>query len=318
MAGRMSAPADLSATSQPASNRKALLVLCFAIVYLVWGSSYLATAVGVRHLPPLLFAGVRFLAGGFLLALLALLLGRSLRIDRREFKTLCIVALGAVVISNGLNSWAMQRVPSNQAALLNATAALWIAIFATRGRRAHKITRLTLCGLLLGFCGAALVVWPRGSNWSGSNMPEQFGILFAMVAWAAATIYLRNAIIKLDILSFTAWQMLLGGAALLVVGLAFGEGARWQLSRDGLLALGYLTIMSSCLAYTAFAYLTVNAPPGLLGTNSYVNPAVAAVLGWVFLDEHLTLAQFIGMAVMLAGVALVGWPRRATPDKPPD
>jgi drug/metabolite transporter (DMT)-like permease len=318
MAGRMSAPADLSTTSHAASNRKALLVLCFAIVYLVWGSSYLATAVGVRNLPPLLFGGVRFLAGGFLLAMLALLLGRSLRIDRQEFKTLCVVALGAVVISNGLNSWAMQRVPSNQAALLNATAALWIAIFATRGRRAHPLTRLTLGGLLLGFCGAALVVWPRGSDWSGSHMLEQFGILFGMVAWAAATIYLRNAIMKLDILSFTAWQMLLGGVVLCAIGLAVGEGERWQLSQDGLLALGYLTIMSSCFAYTAFAYLTVHASPGMLGTNSYVNPSVAAVLGWVFLDERLSLPQFIGMAVMLAGVALVGWPRRAPPAKPPD
>jgi drug/metabolite transporter (DMT)-like permease len=318
MVGRMSAPANLSTSSHPARNRKAMLVLCFAVVYLVWGSSYLATAVGVRNLPPLLFGGVRFFVGGTLLALLALALGRPLRIDRQELKTLCIVALGAVVISNGLNTWAMQRVPSNQAALLNATAALWIAIFATRGRRAHRITKITMAGLLLGFCGAALVVWPHGGTWVGSNMLEQFGILFGMVGWAAATVYLRNAITKLDVLSFTAWQMLIGGIGLCTLGFAFGEGARWQLSRDGLWALGYLTIMSSCIAYTAFAYLAVNASPGMLGTNSYVNPAVAAVLGWLFLDEHLSLTQFVGMAVMLAGVALVGWPRPAPAPKPPE
>lgn len=313
----MSAPADLTSSPPAASNRKAMLVLCFAIVYLVWGSSYLATAVGVRNLPPLLFGGVRFVTGGILLALLALALGRSLRVDRRDFKTLCIVALGAVVISNGLNSWALQRVPSNQAALLNATAALWIAIFATRGRRAHPLTATSVAGLLLGFCGAALVIWPRGGSWSGNHLPQQFGILFGMLGWAVAIVYLRNAVTKLDVLGFTALQMLLGGIGMCVIGLALGEAARWEMSREGLWALAYMTIMSSCVAYTAYAYLTVNTTPAMLGTHSYVNPAIAAVLGWAFLDEHLGIAQIVGMAVMLAGVALVGWPRRAPASEPP-
>jgi drug/metabolite transporter (DMT)-like permease len=291
-------------------------VLCFAIVYLVWGSSYLATAVGVKHLPPLLFGGIRFVIGGLLLTTLAWLLGRSLRIDRQEFKNLAVVALGSVVVSNGFNVWGMQWVASNQSALLNATSAFWIAILATRGRRAHPLTKTTTAGLLLGFCGAALIIWPRGGSWSGNHLPQQLAILFGVFGWAVATVYMRNAVTKLDVLSFTGLQMLLGGLVLTALGFAFGEGPRWHLSREGLWSIGYLTIMSSCVAYTAYAYLTKHTTPSLVGTYGYVNPAIAAVLGWAFLDEHLGPTQLVGMAIMLAGVALVSWPRREPQPEP--
>ncbi len=316
MAGRMSAPADSTASATLASRRKGMLLLCFAIVYLVWGSSYLATAVGVRHLPPFLFGGIRFVIGGLLLTALAFLLGRSLRIDRQELKNLAIVALGSVVVSNGFNVWAMQWVASNQSALLNATSAFWIALLATRGRRAHPLTKLTSAGLALGFCGAALIIWPRGGSWSGNHLPQQFAILLGVFGWAVATVYMRNAVTKLDVLSFTGLQMLLGGLVLTALGLAVGEGPRWQLSREGLWSIGYLTIMSSCVAYTAYAYLTKHTTPSLVGTYGYVNPAIAAVLGWAFLDEHLGATQIIGMAIMLAGVALVSWPRREPQPEP--
>jgi drug/metabolite transporter (DMT)-like permease len=301
------------ATSPP--NRRAMLALCFSIVYLVWGSSYLATSIGVRNLPPLLFGGLRFVAGGALLLVLALLLGRRFVLDRNELKHLLIVGCTAVLISNGLNAWAMQWVASNQSALLNATAAFWIALFATRGRRAHKLRKLTMTGLAIGFIGAVLIVWPRG-NWSANYLPQQFAILAGVVGWSAGTVYMRNVETKLDVLSFTAMQMLFGGIMLVTLGLVLGEGARWHFDRQGLLAMVYLTVMSSCIAYTAYAYLTKHTTPAMVGTYGYVNPAIAAVLGWTFLDETLSAAQLIGMATMLVGVALVSWPRRDPQPEP--
>jgi drug/metabolite transporter (DMT)-like permease len=299
-----------------ANDRRAKLLLCFAIVYLVWGSSYLATAIGVRHLPPLLFGGIRFAIGGLLLTLLAVSLGRRIVVDRAELKNLTVVAIGAVLMSNGLSAWAMQWVASNQAALLNATSALWIAVLATRGRRAHSLTPLTAAGLVIGFLGAALIIWPRGA-WSASHMPQQFAILGGVFGWAVATVYMRNAVTKLDVLTFTGLQMFLGGLMLIGCGLAFGEAARWQFSRDGLVAMAYLTLMSSCVAYTAYGYLTKHTTPALVGTYGYVNPAIAAVLGWAFLQERLGVTQLVGMAVMLGGVALVSWPRKESQPEPP-
>jgi drug/metabolite transporter (DMT)-like permease len=203
----------------------------------------------------------------------------------------------------------MQYVASNQTAILNASAALWIALFATQGRRAHALDRRTLIGLVIGFGGAALIVWPRG-NLDTSHFGMQLLILAAVFVWSATTVYIRNVHSKLDLLSFSSLQMLLGGVMMTSAGLAMGEASEWTWSRPGMIAMAYLTVASSCLAYTAFSWLAKNTTPAMVGTYSYVNPAIAAVLGWWFLNEHLGANQLTGMAVMFVGVALVSWPQR--------
>lgn len=260
-------------------------------------------------MPPILFGGIRFICAGLLLGLTALALGRKFELDATEWRHLFIVALGSVLIPNSFTNWAMQTVASNQTAILNASAALWIALFATRGRRAHALDRRTLLGLIIGFAGAALIVWPRGGV-VASDFGMQLLILVAVFVWSATTVYIRNVHSKLDLLSFSALQMLLGGLMMTGVGLSLGEAAQWTWSRPGLIAMAYLTIASSCLAYTAFSWLARNTTPAMVGTYSYVNPAIAALLGWWFLNEHLGANQLTGMAVMFAGVALVSWPQK--------
>ena len=291
-----------------APSRRAKLIVCFATVYLVWGSTYLVASIGVHALPPILFGGIRFICAGILLGLTALALGRKFDLDATEWRQLFIVAVGSVLIPNAFTNWAMQTVASNQTAILNASAALWIALFATRGRRAHALDRRTLIGLVIGFAGAALIVWPKGGV-VAADFGMQLLILIAVFVWSATTVYIRNVHSKLDLLSFSAVQMLLGGVMMTGVGLALGEAAEWTWSKPGLLAMAYLTIASSCLAYTAFSWLARNTTPAMVGTYSYVNPAIAALLGWWFLDEHLGANQLTGMAVMFAGVALVSWPQ---------
>jgi drug/metabolite transporter (DMT)-like permease len=289
--------------------RRAKLVLAFAIVYLVWGSTYLVASIGVHALPPILFGGIRFICAGILLGLTAMALGRKFDLDATEWRHLFIVAVGSVLIPNSFTNYAMQSVASNQTAILNASAALWIALFATRGRRAHALDRRTLVGLIIGFAGAALIVWPRGGV-VASDFGLQLLILVAVFVWSYTTVYIRNAHSKLDLLSFSAIQMLLGGVMMTGAGLAMGEAAQWTWSKPGIIAMAYLTIASSCLAYTAFSWLARNTTPAMVGTYSYVNPAIAAVLGWWFLDEHLGANQLTGMAIMFAGVALVSWPQK--------
>ena len=289
-------------------SHRAKLIVCFATVYVVWGSTYLVASIGVHALPPILFGGIRFICAGILLGLTALALGRKFELDATEWRHLFIVAVGSVLIPNACTNWAMQYVASNQTAILNASAALWIALFATRGRRAHALDRRTLTGLVIGFAGAALIVWPRG-NLTASHFGMQLLILLAVFVWSATTVYIRNVHSKLDVLSFSAIQMLLGGVMMTSAGLAMGEAAQWTWSKPGLIAMAYLTIASSCLAYTAFAWLAKNTTPAMVGTYSYVNPAIAAILGWWFLDEQLGANQLTGMAIMFAGVALVNWPQ---------
>jgi len=290
-------------------SHRAKLIVCFAIVYLVWGSTYLVASIGVHALPPILFGGIRFICAGVLLGLTALALGRKFDLDATEWRHLVIVAIGSVLVPNACTNWAMQYVASNQTAILNASAALWIALFATRGRRAHALDRRTLIGLVIGFAGAALIVWPRESL-ATSHFGMQLLILLAVFVWSATTVYIRNVHSKLDLLSFSAIQMLIGGLMMTAVGLAMGEASEWTWSKPGLIAMAYLTIASSCLAYTAFAWLAKNTTPAMVGTYSYVNPAIAAILGWWFLEEHLGANQLTGMAIMFAGVALVNWPQK--------
>jgi drug/metabolite transporter (DMT)-like permease len=291
------------------SSRRTKLIVCFATVYLVWGSTYLVASIGVHALPPILFGGIRFICAGILLGITALAMGRRFELDAAEWRHLIIVAAGSVLIPNGLTNWALQTVASNQTAILNTSAALWIALFATRGRRAHALDRRTLTGLVIGFAGAALIVWPRGGMVPGA-VGMQLLILVAVFVWSASTVYIRNVHSRLDLLSFSALQMLLGGLMMTGVGLALGEADAWTWSKPGLIAMAYLIVASSCLAYTAFSWLARNTTPAMVGTYSYVNPAIAAVLGWWFLDEHLGANQLTGMAIMFAGVALVSWPQK--------
>jgi drug/metabolite transporter (DMT)-like permease len=286
------------------------VIVCSAIVYLVWGSSYLATSIGVHNLPPRLFSGIRFTLGGLLLLALARLLGRRPTLDASELRHTLIVSCCTIVVSNGLNNWAMQWVPSNQTALLNASSALWIAGFGTLGRRAHALSVRVAAGLALGFAGVALVLdpFPSMSGRHAALLVPQLGILAGCIGWSLGTIYFRNVGTRLDLLSFTALQMLFGGIALVLLGVGFGEPARWTWSVRGLAAMGYLTIASSCITYLAYGWLARNVSPAQTGTFGYVNPAIAAVLGWLVLDERLTSGQLLGMAVVLGSVVLVSWP----------
>ena len=146
-------------------SRRAKLVLCLAIVYLVWGGSYLVTSIGVHTLPPFLMGALRFTFSGLALFGIARLLGEGRApLTPTEWRHLAIVGFFTVLVSNGLNVWSLQWLPSNQAALLNVSSAFWITIFGTLGRRGHPITALVALGLAIGAAGVALILWPASSG----------------------------------------------------------------------------------------------------------------------------------------------------------
>ena len=315
-------------------SHRAKLVLCLAIVYLVWGGSYLVTSIGVQSLPPFLLGAVRFTFSGLALFGIARLLGEGRApLTPTEWRHLAIVGFFTVLVSNGFNAWSLQWLPSNQAALLNVSSAFWITIFGTLGRRGHPITALVATGLAIGALGVALILWPGGGEMAapgaaalvgaavkpyplGSSLVPQLGILLGCFGWALGTAYLRNVQTGLDLLSFTGLQMFVGGLMLFLPAALAGEFAAWHWSLPGVAALLYLMVFNSLIAYTAYAWLSKHATPGQVGTYGLVNPAVATLLGWLVLDEHLSGAQWIGTFVILAGVLLVNWPRTRIPPEP--
>lgn len=295
-----------------ASARSLQLVAAFATVYLVWGSTYLAIRVGVTDLPPVLFAGARFLLAAPLMLAYAWWRGARLPTSWHDWKIIGLTALMMLVGANGLVTWAEKWVESNQTALIVATSALWMAWFGTWGERGERFSALTLAGLLLGFGGVALLV---GAGVGGQLAPwyAYAALLFSPVLWAGGSVLSRRNPLGCSPLMAAALQMLITGVVMTALGFALGDAQRWRLTTPSLSALVYLALFGSCLAYGAYFWLVHEVTPAQLGTYAYVNPAIAVLLGWWLLDEHMQRPQILGTLVVLAGVALVTVAARRKP-----
>ncbi len=285
------------------------VVVAFAIVYLIWGSTYLAIRIGVQELPAVLFAGLRFLVAGPLMLAYAFWRGARLPTSRRDWTVIAITALMMLVGANGLVTWSEQWVESNQAALIVATSALWMAWFGTWGGRGERLGRWTVVGLMLGFGGVVVLVG-AGLQARAAPFGAYLALLVSPVLWAAGSIYSRRYPVGCAPIMTAALQMVITGLVMTSLGLALGDASRWHWSASDIAALLYLAVLGSCLAYGAYFWLVHQVTPAQLGTYAYVNPAVAVLLGWLILDEHLLRSQVMGTAVILLGVVLVTWASR--------
>jgi drug/metabolite transporter (DMT)-like permease len=285
------------------------VIAAFASVYVVWGSTYLAIRIGVATLPPALFAGARFLLAGLLLAAYARFAGQSFPNSRSEWKTIAVAAVFLLVGANGLVVWGEQWVPSNQAALIAATVALWLAGLGTLGPQGESFSRRRMAGLLTGFAGVAVLMWPA-DGFVLTHFSAQLAILLAGLSWAAGSIYMKRRKPSTPALMAAAMQSLTAGALLGMIGLADGEATRWAWNIEAMAALAYLIVFGSCLAYAAYVWLLHEVSPTALGTYAYVNPVVAVALGNWLLSESLSSTQMAGMLVVLLGVLLASLPAR--------
>ena len=280
------------------------LVLAFLIVYVVWGSTYLAIRIGVADLPPALLAGARNTLAGTLLMLIAWHRTGMAPWRSPGWRVAVPVGLAMIAVANGFTTWGERWVPSNQAALISVCSALWTAWFGSFGLHGHPLTRRALTGLAIGFLGAVLLLIP-GHGFSFEHLGAQFLILIATVAWAGGAMWGRHMRSTTPPLMLASMQMLVGGLTLLAVGFGTGEAAQWQWTAKGVGAVLYLALFGSCLAYTSYIWLVRHVTPDKLSTIAYVNPLVAVTLGWLVLGETLNRAQWAGMVVLLAGVVLI-------------
>ncbi len=276
------------------------------VVYIVWGSTYLAIRVMVETVPPLLGAGARFgFAGLVMVAVVAARRGPGvIRLSPAEWRGALLV--GTLLCgANGIVTVAEQEVPSAIAALLIATIPLWVVCL--RRATGDRTTRAGLGAVLVGFGGVALLMLP-GEQTAGASLLALLACVGAAFMWASGSFLAPRSTLPADSIASTGMQLLLGGSACLLAGAAVGETGDVDVaafSTDSILAFAYLVIFGSWLAFTAYAWLLQHAPLSKVATYAYVNPVVAIVLGSLILDEVITGMTLAGAAIIVASVALI-------------
>ena len=271
-----------------------------ATLYVVWGSTYLGIMLAIRTMPPFLMSSVRFLlAGGFLFVL-----SPRRRASLRAWAAALVVGGALLTVGNGGISWAEQRVDSGTAALLVATMPLWLALF-DRLVFGRRLSAAGWTGLLVGLGGVALLVSPGGG---GTDLVGALTCVGCAMSWAAGTLYARRAPLPSQPGLASGMEMLAGGVLLGIAGLAAGEGSQVHLSQvsvESLLAVAYLVVVGSIVAFSCFQWLLHNAPISTVSTYAYVNPVVAVLLGAAFLGEPLTMRTLVAGAAIVASVVLI-------------
>ncbi len=294
------------------------LVVAFATIYLVWGSTYLGIRIAVETLPPFLMAGARFiLAGALLMGWLAAT--RGWRTTARQWRDNAVIGSFLLLGGNGLICWAEQVVPSGLTALLIGSQPLMMVLTEWAWRDGRRPRPATWAGLLLGFGGVAWLAAPwQDPATGGLNRAGVAAILAGCVCWAIGSIYGRHVRAPAEPLAAAAMQMLSGGGALLLTGLVRGELAGLSPAafspRSGL-AFAYLVAVGSLVGFSTFVWLMKHSTPARVSTYAYVNPLVAVLLGWLILGEPVTGRVMVAAAVIVASVAIIT-SRRGRPAAP--
>lgn len=284
-------------------------------VYIVWGSTYLAIRITVETLPPFLAGGVRFLIAGALMWLfLRVKKGReAMHVSRRQAFSAAVVGALLLMGGNGLVMVAEQDVPSGLASLIIASTPLWVILY--RYLAKERIAAGTLVGVAVGFVGVAVLVVP-GDRPGGASLTGIFLLVIAAASWANGSFLSSRLEMPGDPAVSTAIQMLLGGGFLTLGGLLRGELSGLDtdaFSTASVLALLYLIVMGSLVAFTAYVWVLQHAPVSKVATYAYVNPVIAIFLGWIVLSEEVTPIILLGAAIIVASVASIVRKESATP-----
>jgi drug/metabolite transporter (DMT)-like permease len=285
-----------------------LVVVAFAAVYLVWGSTYLAIRIGLESFPPLILAGLRHLTAGLILYPF-FRGGLGSRPTASNWRTAVVVGFLLLFVGNGGVSWAEQVVPSGVTALLVATVSLWLVIVDWLRPGGMKPVPKVILGLFTGFAGLAILVGP--AQFGGSGRVDLRGaaiLVLASFAWACGSLYAKHGGMPRSPMLGVAMQSLAGGVILLLAALLAGEFRGFHVAAVSLrswFALAYLIVFGSGIGFSAYIYILHRSTPARVGTYAFVNPVVALFLGWLVAGEALSLRTVLAAAVILTAVILV-------------
>jgi drug/metabolite transporter (DMT)-like permease len=287
-------------------RRRLLPWISLLVVWVVWGSTYLAMRVVVREMPPLAGAGTRFLCAGTLMGLVALVVDRGTGWPgRRQWLDYALIGVLLLSVGNSLVMWAERTVPSGIAALIVATVPLWLLLLDGLRPGGEPWTARVWIGTAVGLVGVALVARPAGEV-SASHWLAIVALQVACLSWTVGSLYAQQVPKRLPLASAAAIEMLAGAVVALAASCLFGED--WsRMAAASTHAWGgvfYLVLFGSLVGFTAFAYCLNELPATTVGTYAYVNPVVAVALGWLVLAEPLTPGLLAGGLLIVVSVAL--------------
>jgi len=296
------------------SSRRILPYLALAVVWVVWGSTYLAMRVVVGEMPPLAAAGVRFAGAGLVMALVARIVDRDReRPGRRQVVDYAFIGVLLLAVGNGLVMWAERTITSGIAALIVATVSVWFVLLDGLRPGGQPWTVRVWLGTIIGLAGVALVARPEGGVAAGHWLAV-LALQAACLAWTVGSLYAQSVRKRLPLASAAAIEMLAAAAVLLLASPLFGEDVSSLASASprAWAGVAYLTVFGSLVGFTAFAYCLNELPASTVSTYAYVNPVVAVALGALVLGEPLTPGLLTGGALILVAVILTTLRRSRT------
>jgi drug/metabolite transporter (DMT)-like permease len=294
-----------------AAPKRIWIILAFAALYLIWGSTYLGILFAIQSIPPLLMAGTRFLLAGIILYAAARMSGAP-RSSRADWRTALIVGACLLLGGNGGVTLSEQYVPSGLAALLVATVPIYIALLSWLFGMSERPSAITWAGLAGGFIGVGVLLGPA-LRFSTTGEPPHAWIgmtilLCSSLIWSAGSLYSRHAKISTSPFLAAAQQMLCGGTLLIVAGMAKGEWRQFdpgRITAQSAWAFVYLVLIGGIIGYVSYAWLLRHCEPAKVATYAYVNPIVAVLLGAFFAHESLSLRTVAAAGLIIGSVALV-------------
>lgn len=289
-----------------------LVILAFLALYLIWGTTYLVIAIGLKGFPPFIMAGLRFLAAGILLVGYSLWKREGIP-PRSSLIKNAFLALVVLAGGQGLLMWSEQFIASGYASILIATLPIWFVIMDRSNWNFYFSNPFIIIGVVLGFVGIVVLFKdkldePLSSEDIYLQITASMMVLLGGICWVVGTLYNRSKPAPGSIHANLGWQLLFGALICFVISLLLSEPSSFDWSRTDATAwsaVAYLAIAGSIIAFIAYTWLLNEKPSALVGTYAYINPVVAVFLGWLIADEIITWLQIIGMAIILISAILI-------------
>ena len=289
-----------------ARSLRAKVILAFFSIYIIWGSTYLAIRYAVETIPPLYTAGFRHVVAGTILLLWCF--WKKLRPTREQWRASVVIGALFFLGGHGALHWAEQRINSGLASLLIATEPIFVFVLAAAVEKRWRINTRLLAGIALGLGGVALL-FGKNTLMTGAGMQIAAVVtLLGAVSWAVGIVYSRKSHLSGHPLLLSALSLISGSLLLLIAGTIAGEGRGFHfanVSHRSWMALAYLIVFGSLIAFTAYNWLLERYSPTLVATHTYVNPIVAVLLGWLLARETVTLNVALAGAMVIGAVVLV-------------
>jgi drug/metabolite transporter (DMT)-like permease len=291
------------------SNHRLKVILAFALVYVFWGSTYLAIGIADdEHLPPFVMCAIRFLVAGPIMMAVCAAMGKQVWVGRKNLARLALIGCLLLVGGNGGLAWAEQYVPTGFAALIIAITPIWFMLLEAFAFRGDRLSPRGVTGVVLGICGIAVLFWPKFEYRETLGVMQlvcSTTLLFSSFSWAFGSVISRRWQLPVDPFVATAWEMIFAGCGHVVVSLVTGQYKHAVFTQRGMAAVLYLVVFGSWVGYSAYVWLLKHVPTPKVATYAYVNPIVAVFLGWLILRERIDVFIAIGSAVIVLAVALV-------------